>query len=213
MPETVLRITVPVPMIMPITVTTTPATTITTAQPTTLVMTVVQPEITPALPMLKMRSCRSVSSLFQFLSVQVLTCYTALDAKVIGKSFADDGNNPPEEGQSASLTSTNNFINFCLTTNLPITDGQQIESGSCNPVPIGAIPAKAKMPASKFQNPKNLDKVPANQAFTIVMAINNLQTGTFVNAKTKYFAAPQQLNADGTIIGHSVSFYLPTVNG
>lgn len=35
------------------------------------------------------------------------------------------------------------------------------------------------------------------------MAINNLETGNFVNAQENYFAAPQQLNAQGTIIGHS----------
>lgn len=35
------------------------------------------------------------------------------------------------------------------------------------------------------------------------MAINNLETGNFVNAEANYFAAPQQLNAQGLIIGHS----------
>jgi hypothetical protein len=59
------------------------------------------------------------------------------------------------------------------------------------------------MPSSKFTNPKNGDTIPANAAFTISMAINNLETGNFVNAEENYFAAPQQLNAQGTIIGHS----------
>lgn len=35
------------------------------------------------------------------------------------------------------------------------------------------------------------------------MAIKNLQTGAFVNAQANYFAAPQQLNDQGVIIGHS----------
>lgn len=35
------------------------------------------------------------------------------------------------------------------------------------------------------------------------MAISNLETGHFVNAAANYFAAPQQLNAQGTIVGHS----------
>ena len=35
------------------------------------------------------------------------------------------------------------------------------------------------------------------------MAIKNLQTGNFVNAQKNYFAAPQQLNGGGTIVGHS----------
>ena len=35
------------------------------------------------------------------------------------------------------------------------------------------------------------------------MAINNLQTGNFVNANSNYYSAPQQVNAQGDIIGHS----------
>lgn len=35
------------------------------------------------------------------------------------------------------------------------------------------------------------------------MSIQNMQTGNFVNPKTNYFAAPQQLDAQGQIIGHS----------
>ncbi|KAF8167880.1 hypothetical protein B0H34DRAFT_35489 [Crassisporium funariophilum] len=109
----------------------------------------------------------------------------------------------PTDGQVASLTSTNNFINFCLTTNQPITNGQQIAAGSCNPAPIGSIPSSDNMPSSKFTNPKNGDIIPPDQTFTISMAINNLQTGNFVNAQQNYFAAPQQLNGAGIIIGHS----------
>lgn len=137
-----------------------------------------------------------------------LTYSTALDPKVISQSLSDDGNDPPVDGQSASITSTNNFINFCLTSNLPLTDGKQVQDGSCNPVPMGAIPAKSKMPATKFVSPKNLDTINANEKFTIKMSIKNLQTGTFVNADTKYFAAPQQLNDQGLIIGHSVRLRL-----
>jgi hypothetical protein len=107
-------------------------------------------------------------------------------------------------GQVASLTSTNNFINFCLTVpQLPLTNGQQITTGSCNPAPIGIIPSSSNMPSAKFTNPKNGDTIPANQALTITMAINNMATGNFVNAQQNYFAAPQQLSSQGTILGHS----------
>jgi len=127
-----------------------------------------------------------------------------LDPKVIAAGFANDGQNVPAPGQVKSLTSTNNFINFCLTVpNLPITDGKQITTGSCNPAPIGAIPSVDNMPSSKFTNPKNGGTVAANQQFTISMAINNLATGNFVNAQANYFAAPQQLNGQGVIVGHS----------
>ena len=35
------------------------------------------------------------------------------------------------------------------------------------------------------------------------MAINNLETGNFVNAQQNYYSAPQQVNSAGNIIGHS----------
>lgn len=126
-----------------------------------------------------------------------------LDPKVIAKGFANNGQNVPVAGQIASLTSTNNFINFCLTTQLPLTNGQQIKSGSCNPAPMGIIPSKANMPSSKFVNPPNFGTIKANTAFTVQMAIRNMETGFFVNAAQNYFAAPQFVNAKGQIQGHS----------
>ena len=62
-------------------------------------------------------------------------------------------------GQVASLTSKNDFVNFCLTTNKPVTDGQQIKTGSCNPTPMGVIAATTIVPSSTFQNPKNEENV------------------------------------------------------
>jgi len=127
-----------------------------------------------------------------------------LDPRVIASGFANNGQDVPAAGQVASLTSKNNFINFCLTVpNQQITNGKQNAAGSCNPAPMGSIPSSAKMPSAKFTNPKNGDTIPANQAFTISMAINNLETGNFVNAQENYFSAPQQLNGQGIIIGHS----------
>lgn len=127
-----------------------------------------------------------------------------LDPRVIATGFKNNGQDVQEAGQVASLTSNNNFINFCLTQgNLPITNGKQIQSGSCNPAPIGTIPAVGNMPSAKFANPANGDTIPANQAFTITMNINNLATGNFVNANENYFAAPQQLNGQGLIVGHT----------
>ncbi|KIK70372.1 hypothetical protein GYMLUDRAFT_150244 [Collybiopsis luxurians FD-317 M1] len=127
-----------------------------------------------------------------------------LDPRVIATGFLNNGQDVQEAGQVASLTSNNNFINFCLTQgNLPITNGLQIQTGSCNPAPIGTIPAVSNMPSAKFASPANGDTVPANQAFTITMNIKNLDTGNFVNANENYFAAPQQLNAQGLIIGHT----------
>ncbi len=110
----------------------------------------------------------------------------------------------PEAGQVPSLTSTNNFINFCATVpDKKITNGLQVKEGSCNPAPMGIIAATTNMPSSKFVFPTNNGKVAANTNFTVQMAIKNLETGNFVNANANYFAAPQQVNAQGNIKGHS----------
>lgn len=127
-----------------------------------------------------------------------------LDPRVIAQGFANDGQDVPTAGQVPSLTSTNNFINFCLTVpNLKITNGQQVREGSCNPAPIGVIPSVGNMPSAKFVNPKNGDVVAPNTDFQIQMAISNLETGSFVNAQENYFAAPQQVGDQGNIVGHS----------
>jgi hypothetical protein len=126
-----------------------------------------------------------------------------LDPKVIAKGFANDGQQPPVAGQVASLTSTNNFINFCLTRpDLPLTNGKQTKTGSCNPAPMGIIPSTQNMPSCKFVFPKNGDKITENTAFTVKMAIKNLNTGFFVNAQENYFAGPQR-TTNGVINGHS----------
>lgn len=130
-------------------------------------------------------------------------CRLALDPAVIAKGFASNGQQTPTAGQVASLTSTNNFINFCATVNKPLTNGQQIKTGSCNPAPMGVIAATTNMPAAKFVSPTNGQNIQANTAFNIQMAVNNLETGNFVNADTNYYSAPQQVNAQGTIVGHS----------
>jgi hypothetical protein len=126
-----------------------------------------------------------------------------LDCDVIAPAFANDGQDVPVAGQVASLTSTNNFINFCLLSDLPLTNGQQITGGSCNPAPMGLIPSIDNMPSSKFVNPPNLAVLRANTQFTVEMNIANMQTGFFVNAQKNYFAAPQVLNQQGQIQGHS----------
>ncbi|KAG1725562.1 uncharacterized protein EDB91DRAFT_1265712 [Suillus paluster] len=105
----------------------------------------------------------------------------ALDPAVIATGFQNNGQGQPAAGQVASLTSSNNFINFCLTApNQPITNGQQITGGSCNPAPMGSIPSTANMPSAKFTNPKNLDVIPPNQAFTVSLAIQGMETGHFI---------------------------------
>ncbi|KAI0771049.1 hypothetical protein BD413DRAFT_493228 [Trametes elegans] len=123
---------------------------------------------------------------------------------VLATGFENNGQDQPTAGQVPSLTSSNNFINFCATVpNLPITNGQQIKTGSCNPAPMGVIASTNNMPSSKFINPKNFGTIKSNTTFTIQMAINHLETGHFVNAQENYFSAPQVVNSQGDIQGHS----------
>jgi hypothetical protein len=59
------------------------------------------------------------------------------------------------------------------------------------------------MTSAKFQSPKNFDVIKANTAFTVSVATRNLQLGSFTNTTASYFSAPQALNAQGIIIGHT----------
>lgn len=68
---------------------------------------------------------------------------------------------------------------------------------------MGDIPAKNKMISSVITSPKNGQTVQANQNFTISVQTQNLQAGSFTNADSTYYAAPQQLNAQGQVIGHT----------
>lgn len=104
-------------------------------------------------------------------------------------------------GTAPSLTSTNNFINFCLGKT--ITNGQQVKTGSCNPIVMGDIASATNIPSGKFVSPKNLDTVQANTQFTLTAKFSNIELGQFTNADTNYFAAPQQINKQGNVIGHT----------
>ncbi len=68
---------------------------------------------------------------------------------------------------------------------------------------MGLIASSTNIPSCKYVSPKNLDTLKANTAFTIKLALNNIQVGVFTNAETNYYAAPQQLNQQGNIIGHT----------
>jgi hypothetical protein len=126
-----------------------------------------------------------------------------LDPRVIQPGLALDGQQVPVAGQVPSLTSKNNFINFCLTQNVPLTDGKQVRAGSCNVVPMGRIIPKANLPSSKFVFPKNFSTLKANEPFTIQMKVKNMELGFFTNAQLNYYAAPAQLNDAGIVFGHT----------
>ena len=126
--------------------------------------------------------------------------FTLLQSVVV-PAFANNGTNG---SLTPSLTSTNNFINWCATLNLPLSNGSQIKSGFCNPAPMGAIPSTSNMPSAKFVSPSNLAVIPANTTFQVALAIQGLETGFFVNPDTNYYTAPQQLDmTTGKVMGHS----------
>jgi len=139
---------------------------------------------------------------------------TQLDPSQVATGFFQNGQAVQEAGQVPSLTSNNNFINFCATTNQPITNGLQIATGSCNSAIMGQIPSTQNMPSAKFVFPTNQAVIAANTAFTVTMNIQGLTTGHFVNADTNYFGAPQQVDSTGKIIGHShvVIEAIPSLN-
>jgi len=129
-----------------------------------------------------------------------------LDPTVISKNFEQNGQNPPVTGQTASLTSSNNFINFCLLTlkQFPLTDGQQLKGGSCNDVIVGLLPPANKMVSTIITFPQDGDVVEANKAFTITVLSINIKLGVFTNAQTTYLAAPQTLDPNtNEIVGHT----------
>ena len=68
---------------------------------------------------------------------------------------------------------------------------------------MGVIAAQDKMPSAKFVDPANGGTVPADQTFTVTVAIRNMELGHFTNPGTTFHMAPQQVNAQGLIQGHS----------
>lgn len=53
-------------------------------------------------------------------------------------------------------------------------------------------------------SPQHNENIPhAHKDFTVVIAVDNLHTGQFTNPDTTYYSAPQQLDNNGLILGHS----------
>ncbi|EJD49675.1 hypothetical protein AURDEDRAFT_100624 [Auricularia subglabra TFB-10046 SS5] len=127
-----------------------------------------------------------------------------LDRSLIQIGMFSDGRLGPLDGKATSKTSYNNFINYCaMRKDLPLTNGLQVESGSCSATPQGFLAPKAKMPHAKFVFPFNTAVIPANTTFTVRLAIRNLKTGSFSNPDTNFHSAPQELTQDGEVVGHS----------
>ncbi|KAL0567570.1 hypothetical protein V5O48_014421 [Marasmius crinis-equi] len=129
---------------------------------------------------------------------------TTLLNSQISTAFASDGENKMS-GTTASLTSHNNFINYCLTIPVSLTNGQQRRGGggaSCNPIPIGAIPATSAIPAFKFVRPGNFDRLDPGKPFSIMLNYKNMVI-SMTNPDTRYLSAPQRLDSSGMIRGYA----------
>ncbi|KLP10840.1 uncharacterized protein Y057_13741 [Fusarium fujikuroi] len=68
---------------------------------------------------------------------------------------------------------------------------------------MGKIPGANNMVSSVFTSPQNGDNVEANQDFDISVQFINFAPGSFTNATTTYYSAPQNLDGGGNIIGHT----------
>lgn len=113
-----------------------------------------------------------------------------------GQNAADS-----DPGQAPSETDNANFINFCSGEDL--TNGLQKQGGSCNGITMGKIPSQDKMVSSIITFPQPGQDLSEDQDFTVSVQMANLAAGSFTNPDVTYYAAPQNLDDGGTIIGHT----------
>ncbi|KAK0713853.1 hypothetical protein B0T26DRAFT_678134 [Lasiosphaeria miniovina] len=156
---------------------------------------------------MNIKSLLATASLFTLALVQAQNNNdaggTTLDPAVVQAGSGVDGLNSlgVDAGQTASLTSNNNFINFCKGKTL--TNGFQNTAGSCNGIVMGQIPAKSNMVTCVITNPQNGASVESGQTFNITVQVLNLNPGSFTNAAATYYAAPQVVNPNGNVEGHT----------
>jgi hypothetical protein len=68
---------------------------------------------------------------------------------------------------------------------------------------MGKLPAKTAMVSSTIINPPTGGNgIPSDQTFNITVQMSNLVAGSFTNADSTYFSAPQDLSG-GKVIGHT----------
>ncbi|KAK3346845.1 hypothetical protein B0T25DRAFT_592872 [Lasiosphaeria hispida] len=127
------------------------------------------------------------------LSPEALQCASALTGQ-------ENGTAGMGSGQAKSETDTANFINFCAGQQL--TNGKQVANGSCNGIPMGRIPASKNMISAIITEPGPGDKLLANVTFEVTIQTRNLHAGFQANPAATYYAAPQDLDAEGYVMGH-----------
>ena len=68
---------------------------------------------------------------------------------------------------------------------------------------MGQIPSSDNMISAIIVSPKPGENLAADTTFTLSVQIINLQAGAFTNAQKTYYAAPQTLNGQGKVVGHT----------
>ncbi|KLJ11465.1 hypothetical protein EMPG_13344 [Blastomyces silverae] len=110
-----------------------------------------------------------------------------------------------------SRTSSNNFINYCSRKIL--TNGKKNKGGSCNGIPMGEIPSTKHMVSTLIISPSLGDTFKVNQPIVFEIAVRNIEMGFYTNSNVTYISAPQSLNSEGLVQGHThltVEFMGPT---
>ncbi|PGH32063.1 hypothetical protein GX50_05132 [[Emmonsia] crescens] len=100
-----------------------------------------------------------------------------------------------------SKTSSNNFINYCDGKTL--TNGTKNKSGSCNGIPMGEIPSTNRMVSTLILAPVTGDVFKVNQSIVFKIAVRNIEMGFYTNSNVTYLSAPQSLNSEGFVQGHT----------
>jgi hypothetical protein len=68
---------------------------------------------------------------------------------------------------------------------------------------MGRIPATTNMISSIITYPQPGDRLTPNTTFTVTIKTRHLRAGYLVNPTTNYYTAPQDLDENGDVIGHS----------
>ncbi|PBP15614.1 ribosomal protein s17 [Diplocarpon rosae] len=126
---------------------------------------------------------------------------SCLDTENIQAGSESTGQETPAAGQASSATDANNFINFC--SGQTTTNGLQVKAGSCNGIVMGKIPSTSNMVSAIITSPKPGEDLPAGKSFTVSVQTIGLAAGSFTNAAATYYSAPQDLDSQGQVIGHT----------
>src|SRR6187402_2932547 len=68
---------------------------------------------------------------------------------------------------------------------------------------MGKIPSTNNMISAIIVSPKPGEDLAAEETFTISVQTTGLTAGSFTNAQSTYYSAPQDLDGGGKIIGHT----------